>query len=299
MSGTTKSAFESDAKMVLKQLEYQTLQDNSFNVITVNEETIVNLNLSNKNYSDLKVAIIDGNPYVFIVGKEKWAGLKACGNIKDVKVVDESDTTTCENIPLTISSMHPQVVSKTCNPDNLTNFCLSEISLLPYAFTPIGYLKCDGSVLTIASYPDLYSLIGTTYGGNGVTTFALPNLTSSSPLTGLSYYIATSGNSPDLNNVSPLTSGNYNYFSHQSTFENYLIGEIKLAANVDASNTMLLPCDGSLLATADYPALFSLIGFTFGGDGSTTFGLPNLSSASSPVSGEKYYIVVSGAYPAR
>jgi microcystin-dependent protein len=53
---------------------------------------------------------------------------------------------------------------------------LGEIRLLPYDFAPLGWALCDGSVLSIAQNTALFSLLGTTYGGDGRTTFALPDL---------------------------------------------------------------------------------------------------------------------------
>ncbi len=53
---------------------------------------------------------------------------------------------------------------------------LGEIKLLPYAWPPKGWALCDGSLLPINQNQALFSLLGTTYGGNGVTTFALPDL---------------------------------------------------------------------------------------------------------------------------
>lgn len=52
--------------------------------------------------------------------------------------------------------------------------------ITPWAanFAPLSWMFCAGQVLAIAEYSALYSLIGTTYGGNGTTTFALPNLCS-------------------------------------------------------------------------------------------------------------------------
>lgn len=41
---------------------------------------------------------------------------------------------------------------------------------------PNGWLECNGATLQISQYPELYAAIGTTYGGDGVTTFVLPNL---------------------------------------------------------------------------------------------------------------------------
>jgi len=53
---------------------------------------------------------------------------------------------------------------------------LGEIRLVPYNFAPRGWAFCDGQILPIAQNTALFSLLGTTYGGNGQTTFALPDL---------------------------------------------------------------------------------------------------------------------------
>src|ERR1700761_4642780 len=53
---------------------------------------------------------------------------------------------------------------------------IGEIRLLPYTFAPSGWHDCDGSLLPISTNQALFSLIGTTYGGNGTSTFALPDL---------------------------------------------------------------------------------------------------------------------------
>jgi microcystin-dependent protein len=53
---------------------------------------------------------------------------------------------------------------------------LGEIRLFPYNFAPRGWAFCQGQILSIAQNTALFSLLGTTYGGNGVTTFALPDL---------------------------------------------------------------------------------------------------------------------------
>ncbi|NML22097.1 phage tail protein [Pseudoflavitalea sp. G-6-1-2] len=45
-------------------------------------------------------------------------------------------------------------------------------------FAPVGWMFCNGALLAISEYDVLYNLIGTTYGGDGVNTFALPNLQS-------------------------------------------------------------------------------------------------------------------------
>ena len=59
---------------------------------------------------------------------------------------------------------------------------LGEIRMFAGLYTPQGWLSCDGQVLPIAQYQALYSLLSTTYGGNGVTTFALPDLRGRAPI---------------------------------------------------------------------------------------------------------------------
>lgn len=56
------------------------------------------------------------------------------------------------------------------------DFYLGEIRVFPYGKTPQGWLPCDGRILPIAQYTALYSLIWTNYGGDGRSTFALPDL---------------------------------------------------------------------------------------------------------------------------
>src|SRR4030095_2456974 len=53
---------------------------------------------------------------------------------------------------------------------------LGEIRLFPYNFAPKGWMYCDGSRLAISANTALFSLLGTTYGGNGVSNFAVPDL---------------------------------------------------------------------------------------------------------------------------
>ncbi|QNA83312.1 phage tail protein [Sphingomonas sp. So64.6b] len=53
---------------------------------------------------------------------------------------------------------------------------LAEVRIFPYNFAPRGWAACDGQILGIAQNTALFSLLGITYGGNGQTTFALPDL---------------------------------------------------------------------------------------------------------------------------
>lgn len=59
---------------------------------------------------------------------------------------------------------------------------LSEIRLFTFAFPPKGWALCDGQFLPIAQNQALFALLGTTYGGNGQTTFALPDLRARVPI---------------------------------------------------------------------------------------------------------------------
>lgn len=53
---------------------------------------------------------------------------------------------------------------------------IGEIRLLPYTFAPRDWAFCNGQLLSIAQNTALFSILGTTYGGDGHTTFGLPNL---------------------------------------------------------------------------------------------------------------------------
>lgn len=53
---------------------------------------------------------------------------------------------------------------------------MSEIRIMGFNFAPKGWAQCNGQFLPINQNQALFSLLGTTYGGNGQTTFALPNL---------------------------------------------------------------------------------------------------------------------------
>lgn len=53
---------------------------------------------------------------------------------------------------------------------------LGQIEAFPYNFAPNGWAFCAGQILPIAQYQALFALLGTTFGGNGINTFALPDL---------------------------------------------------------------------------------------------------------------------------
>jgi microcystin-dependent protein len=81
---------------------------------------------------------------------------------------------------------------------------LSEIRLVSFSFAPKGWALCNGQTLPINQNQALFSLIGTTYGGNGITTFSLPNLQGRVPVhmgsdpKGVSYIIGQAGGQTEV-----------------------------------------------------------------------------------------------------
>jgi microcystin-dependent protein len=70
---------------------------------------------------------------------------------------------------------------------------VAEIRIFPFNFAPKGWAFCNGQILPISQNTALFSLLGTTYGGDGISNFALPNFQGNAPLHfgqggGLSYY---------------------------------------------------------------------------------------------------------------
>ena len=59
---------------------------------------------------------------------------------------------------------------------------LGEIRALGFSFAPFGWAMCNGQLIPISQNDALYSLLGTTYGGDGVNTFQLPNLQGRVPM---------------------------------------------------------------------------------------------------------------------
>lgn len=59
---------------------------------------------------------------------------------------------------------------------DMSNPFLGAIFLVGFNFAPLGYAFCAGQLMSIAQYNALFALIGTTYGGDGINTFALPDL---------------------------------------------------------------------------------------------------------------------------
>lgn len=59
---------------------------------------------------------------------------------------------------------------------------VAEIRIFPFNFAPRGWARCDGQLLPISQNTALFALLGTTYGGNGKSNFALPDLQGRAPM---------------------------------------------------------------------------------------------------------------------
>ena len=64
----------------------------------------------------------------------------------------------------------------------MTDPFLAEIRILPLSFPPKGWASCDGQLIPLSQNTALFALLGTNYGGDGKSTFALPNLQGAVPV---------------------------------------------------------------------------------------------------------------------
>jgi microcystin-dependent protein len=222
---------------------------------------------------------------------------------------------------------------------------LAEIRLFPYGFAPRGWAWCDGQTLPISSNQALFSLLGVTYGGDGVSTFRLPDLRHRVPVhpdgltiqrgtaggaathvltpaqmpahthaasgtdaaadtvdpagarwarTERPHYgtaaqvamhpasVATTGGAVPHPNMPPYLTlawaialtGIFPSRDGASPADS-LLGEVRLFAGTFTPDGWAV-CDGQLLSLQQNPALFSILGTRYGGDGTTTFALPDL-----------------------
>ncbi|HEY1884096.1 MAG TPA: tail fiber protein [Candidatus Cybelea sp.] len=164
---------------------------------------------------------------------------------------------------------------------------LGSIMLAPYDYVPVHFEKCAGQILPIKVNVILFSLLGVRFGGDGQTTYGLPDLRGHEPLKGLSYLIATRGIYPRRKD-----------FERPNRAINPLIGQLSLVAYLPK----YLPprgwekCAGQLLKINGNVALYSLLGTKFGGDGITTFGLPDLREKEL-LTGITYVIATNGRFP--
>ena len=188
----------------------------------------------------------------------------------------------------------------TSSPDRSIPF-LGEIKAVPFNFAPRGWEFCEGQLLPINQNQALFGLIGTTYGGNGQTNFALPDLRGRTIMgagqgPGLPNYTVgqQAGNEPQTltrANLPPHTHSLPGGGTTQVTGNgvpvdnrqpaiamNFLIGSDGgiVIAPWPQQPTGWARCDGRLLPRIGHTFLFNHFGNLYGGDGNNNFALPDL-----------------------
>ena len=168
---------------------------------------------------------------------------------------------------------------------------LGSIGTFASSYAPRGWMLCEGQMLSVADYPALFSLLGTNWGGDGVSTFRLPDLRAAVPVgaetprdvglvqalpppsdpsavhaLNLRYAICTEGLYPSRGD------GNVGYGWGDGSV---MLGTLLMWAGsfVPAG---FLACDGAVYDIRANTALYSLLANTYGGDGRSTFGVPDL-----------------------
>ncbi len=216
------------------------------------------------------------------------------------------------NETLTISGIFPARDSFN------SGMTMAMVHTYAFNFGLAGAPTANGQVLGIGQNTALFSLIGTIYGGNGQTTFALPDLNGRSavgegqgPGLGLVNIGQQSGAASTILAQAQLPSslGGQNSAVDEdgpSLCVKYLIRSeglfpqqggggaslgyvgsvVKFASNFVPGG--YLECNGQLLDISQYEALFQLIGTTYGGDGQTTFALPDLRGRTAVGAGGNY-----------
>ena len=216
------------------------------------------------------------------------------------------------------------------NSGNLSaNPLIGGVGLFAGNFAPRGWAFAEGQVLQISQHTALFSILGTTYGGDGRSTFALPDLRgrtaigarrgpglsnvrlgektgerevsltipqmprhthplpggslttdatggnqsheNTAPSLGLNYVVALVGTFPSRN----LTGDEGDEPGSGNLADDPLLGSISLFAGTFAPRGWAF-ADGQLLLISENEALFSIFSDTYGGDGRTTFALPDM-----------------------
>jgi microcystin-dependent protein len=141
---------------------------------------------------------------------------------------------------------------------------LAEIRIFPLNFAPRGWAQCNGQILAISQNTALFSLLGTFYGGNGSTNFALPNFQGNVPVhqgtgVGLSQYqLGETGGSPTVILIANQTPAHNHTFSGDPTAKKELTNVANAAPagagtpaystsapNTPMAATMLVPIGGN------------------------------------------------------
>ena len=171
---------------------------------------------------------------------------------------------------------------------------IAQIIMFAGDFAPKFWALCQGQLLAIQQNQALFSLLGTTYGGNGITTFALPNMIGRSPLgigQGLGLSNVNLGELSGANSVT-LLSANLPAHTHTGTLT---VVATSTAATLDEAGGAI-PAGGT--------ALFAPGGTASGAMGGVTATVANAGggqpvSIRQPYIGMNFVICLSGIFPSR
>lgn len=158
-----------------------------------------------------------------------------------------------------------------------------EVRIFPYNFSPDGWLKLDGGTHNAQSYPQLYSVISNVFGSQDGQKFTLPRI--SAPLQDQPLHFAVAARPIESQNGTEIN----------STKREVLVGQT--IPFLIPMQTSWITSDGRSLRIMEYQALFALVGWKFGGDGQSTFAIPDLRN--NPYNFQYYTVASSGIYPTR
>ncbi len=199
---------------------------------------------------------------------------------------------------------------------------LGEIRMVGFSYAPNGWASCNGQLMSIAQNSALFALLGTTFGGDGVTTFALPNYQGRGPVgmgNGAGLTPIVQGEVSGTENVTILQTQmpTHTHTAQSSAFAASLTGPINIPASANgttqaapANNTVLGPIaaggrPGTLYATT--AADTTLAPFDATVTGQLTPGNPTIGTAGgsqplpirNPFLGTNFIIATDGIFPSR
>jgi microcystin-dependent protein len=136
----------------------------------------------------------------------------------------------------------------------MTEPFIGEIQLFGFSFAPRGWAFCNGPTLAIQQNTALFSLLGTTYGGNGMTTFQLPNFTGRTANNQGSGPGLTPRSAGETYGQNSLTLSLLEMPAHAHVFGLYNQGDAaKKSGTPSAGNSLTLPSQSTPLASNGQP----------------------------------------------
>jgi len=136
---------------------------------------------------------------------------------------------------------------------------VGQIIPVGFNFAPVGWFLCQGQLVPISEYQALYNLIGTYYGGDGTTTFGLPNLCGRSPL--------HQGQGPGLSNY---------VIGELTGTENVMLTSMQVGAHSHPFRT------SKNAATTTTPGNTTALGLASAGTGIFVYGVPQPNTSLAP-----------------